>query len=70
MSGRLAGRRAIVTGAAFGIGQTSAALFASEGGTSSRSICPARAWLFLASDEGRFVTGHGLAADGGLMLRC
>lgn len=29
----------------------------------------ARAALFLASDDGRFVTGHGLTVDGGLMLR-
>lgn len=29
----------------------------------------ARAALFLASDEGGFVTGHGLHVDGGLMLR-
>ena len=29
----------------------------------------ARAALFLASDEGAFVTGHGLNVDGGLMLR-
>jgi 3-oxoacyl-[acyl-carrier protein] reductase len=29
----------------------------------------ARAALFLASDEGGFVTGHGLNVDGGLMLR-
>jgi len=29
----------------------------------------ARAALFLASDEGAFVTGHGLTVDGGLMLR-
>ncbi len=29
----------------------------------------ARAILFLASDDARFVTGHGLNADGGLMLR-
>ncbi len=29
----------------------------------------ARAALFLASDDGGFVTGHGLNADGGLMLR-
>ncbi len=29
----------------------------------------ARAALFLASDDGAFVTGHGLNVDGGLMLR-
>ncbi len=29
----------------------------------------ARAALFLASDDGGFVTGHGLNVDGGLMLR-
>lgn len=29
----------------------------------------ARAALFLASDDGAFVTGHGLTVDGGLMLR-
>ena len=29
----------------------------------------ARAALFLASDDGEFVTGHGLTVDGGLMLR-
>ena len=29
----------------------------------------ARAALFLASDDGGFVTGHGLRVDGGLMLR-
>jgi len=29
----------------------------------------ARAALFLASDDGGFVTGHGLIVDGGLMLR-
>lgn len=29
----------------------------------------AKAALFLASDDGAFVTGHGLAVDGGLMLR-
>lgn len=29
----------------------------------------ARAALFLASDDGPFVTGHGLNVDGGLMLR-
>jgi NAD(P)-dependent dehydrogenase (short-subunit alcohol dehydrogenase family) len=30
----------------------------------------ARGALFLASDDGAFVTGHGLRIDGGLMLRC
>jgi 3-oxoacyl-[acyl-carrier protein] reductase len=29
----------------------------------------AKAALFLASDDGAFVTGHGLTVDGGLMLR-
>ena len=29
----------------------------------------AKAALFLASDDGAFVTGHGLNVDGGLMLR-
>ncbi|HAJ47743.1 MAG TPA: NAD(P)-dependent oxidoreductase, partial [Alphaproteobacteria bacterium] len=29
----------------------------------------ARAALFLASDDGGFVSGHGLTVDGGLMLR-
>jgi 3-oxoacyl-[acyl-carrier protein] reductase len=30
----------------------------------------ARGALFLASNDGAFVTGHGLRIDGGLMLRC
>ncbi len=30
----------------------------------------ARGALFLASDDGGFVTGHGLRIDGGVMLRC
>jgi NAD(P)-dependent dehydrogenase (short-subunit alcohol dehydrogenase family) len=30
----------------------------------------ARVALFLASDDGAFVSGHGLKADGGLTLRC
>ena len=30
----------------------------------------ARGALFLASEDGGFVTGHGLRVDGGLMLRC
>jgi 3-oxoacyl-[acyl-carrier protein] reductase len=34
-----------------------------------RPIDLARAALFLASDDGGFVTGHGLVVDGGLMLR-
>ena len=35
----------------------------------SGDIDLARAALFLASDDGGFVTGHGLVVDGGLMLR-
>jgi NAD(P)-dependent dehydrogenase (short-subunit alcohol dehydrogenase family) len=56
MSGRLAGKVALITGAGSGIAKAASRIFAEEG---------ARIALFLAADESRMITGAIIPADGG-----
>jgi len=60
--GRLAGKVAVVTGAAGGIGRATVRRFLDEG---ARPEDMANAALFLASDEARMVHSVALLVDGG-----
>jgi len=64
MSGRLAGKRVLVTGTGGGIGRATALVCAREGRWGQPEDV-AHAILFLASDEAPHVTGANIPVDGG-----
>lgn len=64
MAGRPAGKRALVTAAAQGIGRAAAPAFAAEGA----SVPAVDIAVYLASDEALFTTGAIQVIDGGFTL--
>ena len=63
MAGRVAGKVAVITGAARGQGHSHAVRLAREGADISNAV------LILASDEARYITGVPLPVDVGCLIK-
>ena len=77
MTADLAGRVALVTGAASGLGRATAAAVAAFGSLDAAVNCAVTtgaggltaAIVWLCSDAASFVTGHAMSVDGGSVSR-